>query len=406
MRDSLPRAPRTFRALRHRNYRLFFAGQLVSLIGTWMQNTAQSWLVYDLTGSKFLLGAVAALGSLPMLFFSPLGGALADRLPKRNILLVTQTVAMLLALTMAVLVFSGKIQVWHIAVIAALGGVVMAFDMPPRQAFVVEMVGKQDLMNALALNSSMFNGARIVGPALAGWLMSRFNLGLCYLLNALSFIAVIVGLRLMRLTSPSPKPRTESVWRHALSGFAYVWRNKRVRTLLFIVGVAGVFGWSYTVLLPAFARETLRIGESGFGAMISANGVGAMLGALSVATFGDRMPRERLIVGGLLWFCLMVTCFALWRHYPTVLVFLAGAGFGGITFMSTCNTVLQTSVSDEYRGRVMGVWALMFAGTSPLGNFQAGTLGEHLGVTPTVLIGASVCALAAMWVWGRGSLRT
>lgn len=406
MKDSPRRAPRTFSALRHPNYRLFFAGQFVSLIGTWMQNTAQSWLVYDLTGSKFLLGAVAALGSLPMLFFSTFGGALADRLPKRNILIVTQAVSMLLAFTMAALVFSGEIQVWHIVLIAALGGVVMAFDMPPRQAIVVEMVGKQDLMNALALNSSMFNGARIVGPAIAGLLMSRFNIGLCYLLNALSFIAVIIGLRLMQLTLTSPKPRTESVWQHALGGFAYVRRNERVRTLLFIVGIAGVFGWSYNVLLPAFAREVLHVGEGGFGSMISANGVGAVLGALSVATFGDRIPRERLIIGGLLWFCLMVTCFALWGRYPTALIFLAGAGFGGITFMSTCNTVLQTSVSDEYRGRVMGVWALMFAGTSPLGNFQAGTLGEHLGLTPTVLIGASVCVLTAAWVWWRGSLRT
>lgn len=404
MKDSLRRAPRTFRALRHRNYRLFFAGQFVSLIGTWMQNTAQSWLVYDLTHSKFLLGMVAALGSLPMLLFSMLGGALADRLPKRSILLVTQTVAMCLAFIMFALILFGWIKVWHIALIAALGGAVMAFDMPARQAFVVDMVGKEYLMNALALNSSMFNGARIVGPAIAGLLMA-VNISACYLLNALSFLAVIVGLKMMELPAMSPKPKSQTVWRQSLDGFGYVRRSARVQTLLLLIGTAGVFGWSYSVLMPAFAREVLHVRESGFGTLISANGLGAVLGALSVATFGDRIRRDRLIVGGMLWFSLMIVCFAVFHYYYLSLLFLAAAGFGGITFMSTCNTVLQTSVPDEYRGRVMGVWALMFAGATPLGNFQAGALGQHVGLSETVVIGASICALMAVWMWWRGNLR-
>jgi MFS family permease len=368
-------------------------GQLVSLIGTWMQNAAQSWLVYDLTGSKFLLGTVAALGALPMFLFSTFGGALADRLPKRSILIVTQTVAMCLAFVMTALIFSRQIQVWHIVVIAGIGGAMMAFDMPTRQAFVVEMVGKRDLPNAVALNSSMFNAARILGPALAGVLMAHTNIGVCYLLNALSFIAVLIGLKRMELPPTTVKPRTDSVWKHTLGGFAYVRHDALVRTLLLMVGVASVFGWSYVVLLPAFAREVLGVGEKGYGTLISASGLGALFGALSVATFSDRVSRHLMTVGGLMWFSVMLVCFALSRVYLLSLFFLASAGFGAIVFMSTCNTTLQTSISNEYRGRVMGVWALMMAGTSPIGNFQAGVLAQRIGLSWTVALGAGVCAL-------------
>ena len=244
----------TFAALKHRNFRLFFAGQLVSLIGTWMQNTAQSWLVYDLTKSKLLLGLVAAVGSAPMLLFSMWGGSVADRHPKRTVLLFTQSGMMVLAFVFAALVWSELVRPWHIMMLAALGGVAMAFDMPARQAFVVEMTSREDLMNAVSLNSSIFNGARVIGPAVAGFLMAQAGLAVCFFLNGLSFVAVLAGLLLMRLPRFVPPAQPESTLQHALDGFAYAAKHRQVRTLLLLVAIVGVFGWSYSVL----CRRSLR----------------------------------------------------------------------------------------------------------------------------------------------------
>ena len=278
----------TFAALKHRNFRLFTFGQLVSLTGTWMQTTAQGWLVYQLTGSKVLLGTVAAVGSLPMLL-SVWGGSLANRHPKRTVVCITQTGMMVLAFVFAALVWSGHIRPWHILVLAALGGVAMAFDMPARQAFMVEMTSREDLMNAVSLNSSIFNGARVVGPAVAGVVMAQVGMALCFLLNGLSFLAVIAGLLMMRLPRFVPPAQPASTGRHMLEGFAYVAKHRRVRLLLLLFAVVGVFGWSYSVLLPAYATDILHVGERGYGALLSANGLGALLGALTVATYGSRV---------------------------------------------------------------------------------------------------------------------
>ena len=244
----------TFAALQHRNFRLFFIGQLVSLIGSWMQNTAQSWLVYQLTGSKVLLGTVAAVGSLPLLL-SPWGGSMADRHPKRTVVLFTQTAMMGLAFVFAALVGNGHIRPWHILVLAGLGGLAMAFDMPARQAFMVEMTSREHLMNAISLNSSIVNGARVVGPAVAGLMMAHVGMTLCFLANGLSFLAVIAGLLLMRLPRFVPPAEPASTGRHMLEGFIYVANHRRVRLLLLLFAVVGVFGWSYSVLLPAYARD-------------------------------------------------------------------------------------------------------------------------------------------------------
>jgi MFS family permease len=241
----------TFAALKHRNFRLFFVGQLVSLTGSWMQNTAQGWLVYQLTGSKLLLGTVAAVGSLPMLLLSVWGGSVADRHPKRTVIYCTQIAMMALAFAFAALVGSGHIQPWQILVLAALGGVAMAFDMPARQAFTVEMTSREDLMNAVSLNSSIVNGARVIGPAVAGFLMAHVGMTWCFLLNGLSFIAVIAGLLLMRLPKFVSPAKPASTGRHVLEGFAYVAGHRPVRTLLLLFGVVGIFGWSYSILLPA-----------------------------------------------------------------------------------------------------------------------------------------------------------
>ena len=300
----------TFAALKHRNFRLFFFGQLVSLTGTWMQNTAQSWLVYQLTGSKLLLGIVAAVGSAPMLLFSLWGGSVADRHPKRTVLLWTQSGMMVLAFVFAALVWSGLVRPWHILVLAALGGVAMAFDMPARQAFMVEMTSREDLMNALSLNSSIVNGARVVGPAVAGILIAQAGLAACFFLNGLSFLAVLAGLLMMRLPGFIPPAQPESNWQHALDGFAYVAKHRRVRTLLLLFAIVGVFGWSYSVLMPAFATDVLRVGSREYGMLLSANGVGALFGALTVATYGDRLPRRLLVFGGLGLFSLMLLLLA------------------------------------------------------------------------------------------------
>ncbi|HZR20537.1 MAG TPA: MFS transporter, partial [Verrucomicrobiae bacterium] len=296
----------TFASLRHRNFRLFFGGQLISLIGTWMQNTAQGWLVYELTGSKILLGAVAAIGSTPMMLFSTWGGSVADRHSKRRIILWTQTAMMVFAFVFAALVWSGRIRAWHIMVLAALGGCALAFDMPARQAFMVEMTSREDLINAISLNSSLVNGARVIGPSLAGLLMARVGIATCFLLNGLSFLAVILGLCLMRLPRFIAPRSPSSAWAHAAEGFQYVWRQRRMRLLLMLFAVAGVFGWSYSVLMPAFARDVLHVGQGRYGMLLSANGIGALFGALTVASVGMHVNRRVLVLGGLWFFSAML----------------------------------------------------------------------------------------------------
>ena len=389
----------TFAAFKHRNFRLFFAGQFVSLIGSWMQSTAQGWLVYQLTGSKVLLGTVAAVGSVPMLLLSVWGGSLADRHPKRTVVLLTQTGMMLLAFAFAGLVWSGHIQPWHILVLAALSGVAMAFDMPARQAFTVEMTSREHLMNAISLNSSMFNGARVVGPAVAGLLMAQVGIAWCFLLNGLSFIAVIAGLLMMRLPKFVPPAERTSTGRHMLEGLVYVAKHRRVRILLLLFGVVGVFGWSYAVLLPAYARDLLQVDERGYGALLSANGLGALLGALTVATYGSRVRPRLMILGGLWVFSAMLLLFAVVRWYPLVLACLAVGGWGMLLYMATTNTLIQSSVSDGMRGRVMGIWALVFGGMMPVGALESGLLSQAVGVPWTVALGALVCAGAGLVTW-------
>lgn len=389
----------TFAALRHRNFRLFFIGQLISLTGTWMQNTAQGWLVYQLTGSKFLLGVVAAVGSAPMLFFSLWGGSVADRHSKRTVVLFTQAGMMVLAFVFAALVWTQRVQPWHILVLAALGGVAMAFDMPARQAFMVEMTSREDLMNAVSLNSSIVNGARVVGPSVAGLLMAQAGMAMCFFLNGLSFMAVLAGLLMMRLPRFVPPAEPASTWQHALDGLKYVARHRRVRILLVLFGVVGIFGWSYSVLLPAFATDVLHVGESQYGALLSANGLGALLGALTVATFGQRVRPRLSVLGGLALFSAMLLLLALTRSYYLALACLLIGGWGMLIYFSTTNTVIQTSVSDDMRGRVMGIWALVFGGMTPAGGLEAGTLAHYLGVSRTIAIGAVTCGTAAFVTW-------
>ncbi|HWD92889.1 MAG TPA: MFS transporter [Verrucomicrobiae bacterium] len=389
----------TFSALRHRNFRLFFGGQLVSLIGTWMQNTAQGWLVYELTGSKWLLGLVTAVNCAPMLFLSILGGSIADQHSKRNIVLCTQTSMMVLAFTFAGLVWSGHITTNQILVIAALRGVAMAFDMPARQAFMVEMTSREDLMNAISLNSSMVNGARIIGPTVAGLLMAQIGIAMCFFADGLSYLAVIAGLVMMRLPKFVKPERTSSAAAHALEGFSYVWKHRRMKTLLILFAIVGIFGWSYSVMMPAFAIDELKVGAGGYGALLAANGVGALFGALTVASVGNRASLRFLVFGGLGIFSAMLLLLAFVHNFYFALVLLAIGGWGMLLFFSTTNTLLQLGASDEMRGRVMGVWALVFGGMMPIGGLESGALSHSFGVRWTIAIGAIVCALAALVTW-------
>jgi MFS family permease len=389
----------TFAALKHRNFRLFITGQFVSLIGGWMQSTAEGWLVYRLTGSKVMLGTVAAAWSLPMLLLSVWGGSVADRHPKRTVILFTQSAMMLLAFAFAALVWSGRIQPWHILALAALEGVAMAFDSPARQAFTVEMTSREHLMNAISLNSSIFNGARVVGPAVAGLLMAHVGMAWCFFLNGLSFTAVLAGLLMMRLPRFVAPAEPSSTRRHVLEGLTYVAGHRRVRLLLLLLGVVGIFGWSYAILLPAYAADNLHVGERGYGVLLSANGIGALLGALTVATYGSRVRPRRMIFGGLWVFSAMLVLLAVVRWFPLVLLCLAVGGWGMLLSLSTTNTMVQTSVSDAMRGRVMGIWGLVLGGTIPLGGLESGWLSQAVGVPWTIATGALICAAAGLFTW-------
>ena len=389
----------TFSALRHRNFRLFFSGQLVSLIGTWMQNTVQGLLVYDLTHSELLLGVVTAVNTLPMLLFSIWGGSMADQHAKRVIVLWTQTAMMFLALAFAALVWSKQITIGEILVIAALRGLAMAFDMPARQSFMVEMTSREDLMNAISLNSSIVNAARVIGPSVAAFMIVRVGMAMCFFLDGLSYLAVIAGLLMMRLPKFVKPKKPDSAMKHVMEGLSYVWRHRQMKTLLLLFAIVGVFGWSYSVLMPAFAKGVLKTGDAGYGALLTANGVGALAGALTVASLGHRLSRRVLVFGGLWVFSGMLFLLAFTTNFYVALLLLAVGGWGMLLFFSTVNTLLQMSASDEMRGRVMSIWALVFGGMMPVGGLEAGAVSHWLGVRWTVALGAIVCALAALVTW-------
>ena len=387
---------KTFSAFKHRNFRLYFSGQLISFTGTWMTTTAQGWLVYQLTGSKALLGIVAAAASAPMLLFATLGGWIADRYPKRSIVVCTQISSMLLSFAMAALVWAKVVQPWQIIALAVLGGITMAFDMPARQSFVIEMASREDLMNAISLNSSAFNCARIVGPSLAGFLMARIGIAACFLCDGLSFIPVIAGLLMMRL----PKKQNQiassgGALTQALEGFRYVWTHRRVLTILSLFTVVGIFGWSYSVLMPAFAHDVLHLGANGYGLLLAGSGVGALIAALTVASAGHILPTRTMALGGVWIFSSSLVLFAFNKNLYVGVLLLACVAFGVVLYFSTSNTVLQSIVPDEMRGRVMGIWALIFGGMIPLGSLEAGLMADFIGTPATMAIGALICALAA-----------
>lgn len=392
------RLPKAFVALRHRNYQLYFGGQLVSVAGTWMQIVAQGWLVYELSHSELTLGVVGFASAIPALLISPWGGVVVDWMPKRTLLVVTQVAAMLLALILAALSFTGLVQVWHVVALSAALGAVNAFDGPARQAFVVEMVGRDDLTNAIAMNSMMFNGARVVGPALAGMLLAAFGAAWCFLLNGLSFLAVIGGLLAMRLTPRTSRMEIGSPWQQLKAGMGYVYGHAEIFALLLLALIFSVFGISYSAILPAFVDRMLGGGPTDFGAVNAATGLGAVGGAFVVARFGDRGRRGQWLVLANLAFPLILTAFAWQAGVGPALALAFGLGVGFMLQFTLINTLLQTRVADAVRGRVLSLYTLTFFGFAPFGNLAIGVLAESLGLRFTMTASAAVALALSLAV--------
>lgn len=406
----------TFRALRHRNFALFWSGQLISLIGTWMQMLAQSWLVQDLVhrqlgiaNASLYLGLVSAAGSVPTLLLTLYAGVIADRHDKRRILVITQTWMMLLAFVLAWLSWRGTIHIWQVMILAALLGVGNAFDMPTRQAFVKDMVGPEDLLNAIALNSSMFNSARIIGPAVAGILVALPRVGVtgAFFLNGISFIAVIAGLLAIRLTPRAgAAPPTGNTWQHLRAGFRYVKGNKVILVLLIALAFFSTFGFSYLVLLPAVTTQILHGEAHIYGFLLASGGVGALVGALTLATLAGRVRTGQVMLFGSTLFSLGLLALSQSRHLYLTAVLLALISSGLVVCSASINSIIQTVVPDHLRGRVVGIWAFVFAGFTPIGALFAGTVAHLFSIPAAYFLSGLIClsllvviTLRVRWVW-------
>ena len=366
-------------ALAHRNFRLFFFGQGISLIGTWMQAVALGWLVLELTNSAFAVGLNQALRSLGVLVFTLYAGVVVDRVDKRRLIVWTQVLQMLEGLALAFLVWTKSATTWQVMVLSVLFGIVSAFDIPARQAFIVELVGKDNLMNAIALNSSMFNAARIVGPAVAGVLIGAAGVGMCFFLNGVSYLAVLAGLLAIRLPPFVPRHIEYSAWVGFRQAVAFIRREARISAIVTLVAVFSVFGFPFLVLMPVVARDVVHTDARGYGVLMASVGVGAMLGALALALAGRRVRQGPALVQSGAVFSILLVAFAAARSFAPALALLALAGCAMIITTALSNTMLQTLVPDELRGRVMAFYAFVFVGMAPLGAFQAGFVAEHHG---------------------------
>jgi len=392
----MSRLATAFPALRHRNFQIFYAGFVVSLLGSWMQRVAQSWLVLDLTDSAFYVGLVDAVGMLPVLFFTLYAGVVADRLPRRGIVLATQSGAMVFAFALAALVYADVVQVWHVLVLASLMGLSNAFDIPARHALMMDLVGREDLGNAIALNSSAFNATRVIGPSVAGVIIGIIGVAACFLLNGISYLAVIWALLVLRLP-PFRRPEgPRSPWKHLREGFAYMASDVRSRTMVLHIAVFSIFGVPAFVLMPVMARDVLGRGAAEFGWMMSAVGVGALAGALGIAVLSYRLRRGRLLSFAAVGFGVFDVAFALSRSLPLTMVALVMLGFSMILMTALTNTLLQTIAPDELRGRVVAFYAWAFLGLGPFGALQAGMVAEQFGTPTALAIGGTACLVSAV----------
>lgn len=382
-----------FSALKVKNFRLYWLGMLISLIGTWVQVVAQSWLMFQLTNSVFLLGLVGFLSSIPIFLLSLFAGVLADRMNKKNILLFTQNIFMLLAFLLALLTQMKLITPSQIMLIALLNGIVMAFDAPARQAVIADLVGKEHLLNAIALNSAAFNSARIIGPALAGIFIASIGMSGCFYINGISFLAVIIALLLININN-GPRRNIGTVLIKDLSdGLRFIKDNRIILILITMVGITSLFGISYVILMPVFANDVLNVGAKGLGLLMSSAGFGALIAALILARLGDFKYKGKLLISSSIIFSISLVLFSLSKTYLLSLITLMLIGGASVTATGLINTLLQTKVADEFRGRAMSAFMLTFAGFMPFGNLLAGTLAHIWGVSLTVLLGGITCTV-------------
>ncbi len=389
----------TFAALRYYNYRLWFTGQIVSLVGTWMQSTAQGYLVYQLTNSPVYLGLVGFVGGLPAILFTLFGGVVADRLPRRTLLVITQAAMLVLAFILAALTFTNLVQPWHILVLAFLLGVANAFDAPARTSFLLELVNREHMTNAIALNSTMFNIATVVGPSVAGLTYAAFGPAWCFILNGISFIAVIVALLLMRIQPFEQPVRTGTALGELREGLHYVWTNKLILSLTLAVGFVSIFGIGMLNLLPAWAKDILHGDVTTNGWLVSARGFGSLISALMLAYWGTRKMRGKLWTVGAFLMPVLLFVFAWVRWFPLSMLILVGVGLGFMFIVNNSQAIIQSLVSDRLRGRVMGVYTLIFFGSMPLGSLLSGALAERIGEPLTVAAGAVMLMVLALVAW-------
>lgn len=397
---------KTFRALRHRNFQLFIGGQLVSMAGTWMQIIAQGWLVYSITKSEVMLGVVGFAAAIPAFLISPWAGVVVDRVPKRTLLIVTQTISMILAFVLSALVFTGMVQVWQVVLLAAVSGAVNAFDGPGRQAFVVEMVGREDLPNAIALNSMTFNAARVIGPAFGGLLLATVGAAWCFFFNGLSFLAVIFSLFMMRIVHQHVLRENKSPWQQMKSGFTYIAHQPDLRALILLALFFSSFGISFMTVMPAYVDRMLHVGAAAFGMLTAALGVGAVTSAFLIATYGDAGHRGRWLFTAAMSFPFVLTIFAFTQSLPVALVLAFFLGMGFMVQFTLINTLLQTHVVDNMRGRVMSIYSLTFFGFAPFGNLAVGALSESIGLSAALTLSAVISlASACVIFWWTPELR-
>jgi MFS family permease len=384
----------TFRALRHRNFRLFIAGQAISLIGTWMQNVAQAWLVYRLTHSELLLGTAWFCTQIPVFALGCLGGLASDRYSRWKLVILTQTLSLLQALGLALLTLSGRVQVWHVLAFAVALGCINAFDMPARQSLIIHMTSQEDLLNAISLNSAMFNSARVIGPAVAGLVVAFFGEGVCFLLNAFSFLAVIGCLAAMRLP-PYVRRTQDSPWSHLIAGFRYSWRHRQVRTLLWMMAATTIAGMPAVVLMPFFADDIFHKGSQGLGFLMGAMGVGAVIGTLVLARRTQVAGLARVIFYSAASSGACFLLFAASERFYLSLLIMPLIGFSTMRQMASANTLIQSLIPDEYRGRIMALYAITVVGLGPFGSLAAGAMAHHSGARLTVMAGGVLYLLAA-----------
>jgi len=390
------------RALAYRNYRLFFGGQGLSLIGTWMQQIAMSWLVYRMTNSVFLLGLIGFTGQFPTVIFGSFAGVYADRLNRRNLLIATQTFAMLQAFLLAFLTLTGSVAVWHLIVLSIILGTVNAVDVPVRQSFVIDMVeNKNDLGNAIALNSFMFNGARLVGPSIAGLLIAYVGEGVCFLLNGISFFAIILALMAMRTTQKVRQQSSDAVLHELKEGFQYAAGFAPIRYIILLVGLLSLLSMPYIVLMPVFARDILHGGSHTLGFLMGASGIGALAGALYLASRKSVIGLARLITISTCVFGCGLIAFSVSRYLPLSLCLMLVTGFGMILSMASCNTIVQTVVDEDKRGRVMSFYAIAFVGMAPFGSLIGGSLAHNIGAPLTLTLCGVSSIVGAIFFYKR-----